>query len=282
MIDKYQRLDCKVIISLINRSKPVMVSALAALLVFANVQISQAATSTNVDKFFAAVKSAKPIDIEAARKKYIAPNTSADIYAQMVVKHFTGTEYLKTLDKVGNVSPSAHDLPGKLTKSKDGSFKLDSTFNTIDGTYKDFVLNKSKKISSFKVKTTNNTFVSIKDNMQLLTINYNNGGTEFKTGIHWKLPTGYSFVQLDFVNNFGGFKSWSYARGYIRDASGVNHNTVTGPLGCTNTGGKTVIEATTSTVAAIVKNTSSTVIIPMYASCSGDNYGEISVPFLVQ
>jgi hypothetical protein len=259
-----------------------MVSGLSVLLVFANVQISQAATSTNVDKFFAAVKSAKPLDIEAARKKYIVPNSSADIYAQMIVKHFTGTEYLKTLDNVGNVSPSAHDLPGKITKSKDGSFKLDSTFNTIDGTYKDFVLNKSNKISSFKVKTTNDKFVSTKDNLQKISLNYNNAGTEFKTGIHWKLPTGYSFVQLDFVNNFGGFKSWTYARGYIRDASGVNHNTVTGPLGCTNSGGKTVIEATTSSVAAIVKNTTSTIVIPMYASCTGDNYGEISVPFLVQ
>ena len=268
--------------SLLIKSRSIAVSALSVLLVISNVQVTQAATSTNVDKFFAAVKSAKPVDIEAARKKYIALGTSADIYAQMIVKHFTGTEYLKTLDKVGNVSPSAHDAPGKITKSKDGSFKLDSTFNTIDGTYKDFVLNKSKKISSFKVKTTNNTFVSIKDNLQLLSINYNNGGTEFKTGIHWKLPTGYSFVQLDFVNNFGGFKSWSYARGYIRDASGVNHNGVTGPLGCTNTGGKTVIEISTSSVAAIVKNTTSTVIIPMYASCTGDNYGEISVPFLVQ
>jgi hypothetical protein len=275
-------LDSKVKKSLLIKSKSIAVTALSVLLVISNVQVAQAATSTNVDKFFAAVKSAKPVDIEAARKKYIVPNSSADIYAQMIVKHFTGTEYLKTLDKVGNVSPSAHDAPGKITKSKDGSFKLDSTFNTIDGTYKDFVLNKSKKISSFKVKTTNNKFVSIKDNMQLLTINYNNGGTEFKTGIHWKLPTGYSFVQLDFVNNFGGFKSWSYARGYIRDASGVNHNGVTGPLGCTNTGGKTVIEISTSSVAAIVKNTTSTVIIPMYASCTGDNYGEISVPFLVQ
>jgi hypothetical protein len=281
-MNKPQYLDSGVKMSFINRSKSVAVLVLSVFLLVSNVQISQAATSTNVDKFFAAVKSAKPIDIEAARKKYIVPNSSADIYAQMIVKHFSGTEYLKTLDKFGNVSPSAHDLPGKITKSKDGSFKLDSTFNTIDGTYKDFVLNKSKKISSFKVKTTNNKFVSIKDNMQLLTINYNNAGTEFKTGIHWKLPTGYSFVQLDFINNFGGLKSWSYARGYIRDASGVNHNTVTGPLGCTNSGGKTVIEATTSTVAAIVKNTTSTVIIPMYASCTGDNYGEISVPFLVQ
>ena len=268
--------------SLVTRSKSIVISVLSLLLVVANVQVAQAATSTNVDKFFAAVKSAKPLDIEAARKKYIAPNSSADIYAQMIVKHFTGTEYLKTLDKVGNVSPSAHDLPGKITKSKDGSFKLDSTFNTIDGTYKDFVLNKSKKISSFKIKTTNDKFVSIKDNLQLLTINYNNGGTEFKTGIHWKLPTGYSFVQVDFINNFGGFKSWSYARGYIRDASGVNHDAVTGPLGCTNSGGKTVIEATTSSVAAIVKNTTSTFVIPMFASCTGVNPGEISVPFLVQ
>jgi hypothetical protein len=275
-------LDSKVKKSLLIKCKSIAVSALSVLLVISNVQVAQAATSTNVDKFFAAVKSAKPVAIEAARKKYMVPNSSADIYAQMIVKHFTGTEYLKTLDKVGNVSPSAHDLPGKITKGKDGSFKLDSTFNTIDGTYKDFVLNKSKKISSFKVKTTNNTFVSIKNNIQMLTMNYNNAGTEFKTGIHWKLPTGYSFVQLDFINNFGGFKSWSYARGYIRDASGVNHNTVTGPLGCTNTGGKTVIEATTSSVAVIVKNTTSTVIIPMYASCTGDNYGEISVPFLVQ
>jgi hypothetical protein len=112
--------------SLLNVSKSIVVSALSVLLVISNVQVTQAATSTNVDKFFAAVKSAKPVDIEAARKKYMVPNSSADIYAQMIVKHFTGTEYLKTLDKVGNVSPSAHDAPGKITKSKDGSFKLDS------------------------------------------------------------------------------------------------------------------------------------------------------------
>jgi hypothetical protein len=262
--------------------KSTFVLAISLLLLGANVQASQAATTSNVDKFFAAIKSAKPLEIESARKKFIVPNSSADIYAQMIVKHFKGTEYLKTLDKFGNVSPTAHDAPGKITKKKDGSFVLDSTFDTIDGTYKDFVLNKSKKISSFKIKTTNNKFVSIRSNLQFLSLNYNNGGTEFKTGIHWKLPTGYSFVQLDFNNNFGGFKSWSYARGYIRDASGVNHNTVTGPLGCTNSGGKTVIEATTSSVAAIVKNTTSTLIIPMYASCTGDNYGEISVPFFVQ
>ena len=42
------------------------------------------------------------------------------------------------------------------------------------------------------------------------------------------------------------------------------------------------IEATTSSVAAIVKNTTSTIVLPMFASCTGDNYGEISVPFLVQ
>jgi hypothetical protein len=115
-----------------------------------------------------------------------------------------------------------------------------------------------------------------------LTINYNESGTEIKSGIHWKLPTNYSFIQVNFNNNFGGFKSWSYAKGYIRDASGVNHNVVTGPLGCTNTGGKTVIEATTSSVTTIVKNTTSTFVIPFFMSCTGSNPNEIKVPFIVQ
>jgi hypothetical protein len=265
-----------------HKYRSLLALPVAALLVIVNSQISLATTSTNVDKYFAALRSAQPLKIEDARKKYIVPNSSADIFTKMIINHFKGTEYLKTLDKFGNVSPSAHDAPGKVSKSKNGIFTIDSTFNTIDGSYKDFVLNKSKKISSFKIKTGSSNYVTIKDNIQLLTINYNEGGTEIKSGIHWKLPTGHSFVQVDFNNNFGGFKSWSYARGYIRDASGVNHNVVTGPLGCTNTGGKTVIESTTSTNAAIVKNTTSTLIVPMFLSCTGENSNEIKVPFTVQ
>lgn len=259
-----------------------LVLPVATLLVAAHYQVSVAATSTNVDKYFAALKSAQPLKIEDARKKYVVPNSSADIFTKMVINHFKGTEYLKTLDTFGNVSPTAHDAPGKVSKSKNGTFTIDSSFNAIDGSYKDFVINKSKKISSFKIKTTSPNYVTIKNNIQLLSINFNEGGTEIKSGIHWKLPTGYSFVQVDFYNNFGGFKSWSYARGYIRDASGVNHNVLTGPLGCTNSGGKTVIEATTSTVAADVKNTTSTLIVPMYLSCTGENANEIKVPFSVQ
>jgi hypothetical protein len=196
-----------------NKLRLFVALPVAALLVIANFQISLASTSTNVDKYFAALRSAQPLKIEDARKKYIAPNSSADIFTKMIINHFKGTEYLKTLDKFGNVSPSAHDAPGKVSKSKNGVFTIDSSFNTIDGSYKDFVLNKSQKISSFKIKTASSNYVSVKDNIQLLTINYNEGGIEIKSGIHWRLPTGYSFVQVDFSNIFGGFKSWSYARG---------------------------------------------------------------------
>jgi hypothetical protein len=266
----------------INKIKSAFILTLLGLLVATNTQISVASTSTNIDKYFAAIKSAQPLKIEVARKKYVVPNSSADLFTKMIINHFKGTEYLKTLDKFGNVSPSAHDAPGKVSKSKKGVFTLDSTFDTIDGNYKDFVLSKSKKISSFSVKTTSKNFVSIRDNINLLSISFNEGGTEIKSGIHWKLPTGYSFVQVDFTNSFGGFKSWSYARGYIRDASGVNHDVATGPLGCTNSGGQTVIEATTSSVATIVKNTTSTLIVPFFLSCTGDNLNEIKVPFTVQ
>jgi hypothetical protein len=245
--------------------------------------LSPAAASTSgPEAFLSAVKSAQPVKIDAARKKFIAPNSSADLFAILIVKHFTGTEYLKTLDKFGNVSPTAHDAPGKLKKNKDGSFTLDSTFNIIDGNYKDFVFNKSKKITSFKFQSTGTKFVSTRDNLQRLIINYVDDGNEIKSGIHWKLPSGFSFVQVDYENKFGGLKSWSYARGYIRDASGVNHNAVTAPIGCTNSGGKTVIEGTTSTTAAIVKNTTSTFVIPFFKSCTGENANEIKVPFLVQ
>jgi len=89
--------------------KSLIASVFSLVLVVTQTQVSQANTTSNVDKFFAAVKSAKPLDIDAARKKYIVANSSADIYAQMIVKHFLGTEYLKTLDQYGNVSPTAHD-----------------------------------------------------------------------------------------------------------------------------------------------------------------------------
>ena len=258
------------------------ISLLVAIMMALNSQIAIAAPSTTIDKYFAAIKSAQPLKIEAARKKYVVPNSSADIFTKMIINHFNGTEYLKILDIYGNISPTAHDAPGKVSKSKDGIIILDSSFDTIDGFYKDFVMSKSKKISSFKVKTINDQFISIKDNIQYLVINYNESGTEIKGGIHWKLPTNYSFIQVDFNNNFGGFKSWSFAKGYIRDASGVDHTVVTGPLGCTSTGGKTVIEATTSSVATIAKNTTSSFVIPFFMSCTGSNPNEIRVPFNVE
>lgn len=243
---------------------------------------SSATTNSYADKFLEALKSAQPVKIEAARNKFVTPNSSADLFALLVINHFKTTEYMKTLDKYGNVSPTAHDLPGKLKKSKSGVFTLDSTFNTIDGSYKNFKYSKSGRISSFDFKLSNSSFKSIRGNIQNLTINYFNAGTEINSGIHWKLPNDTSFVQVNYVNKFGGLKSWSFARGYIRDASGVNHDVVTGPIGCTTTGGTAVIEGTTSSDAAIVKGTTSVFVIPFYLDCQGLNSSPINVPFTVQ
>ena len=241
-----------------------------------------AATNTNPDKFMAAIKTAQPVKIESARKKYIASNSSADLFAKIVINHFKTTEYMKTLDKFGNISPTAPDLPGKLIKSKSGTFSLDSTFNILDGSYRNFKFNKSGKITSFEFKTSGSSFKSIKGNLQNLKSDFFNAGTEIKSGIHWKLPNNYSFVQLNYENKFGGLKSWSYARGYIRDASGVNHDVVTGPIGCTNTGGSAVIEGTTSSEASIVKNTTSVFVVPFFTDCQGTTSSPINVPFTVQ
>jgi hypothetical protein len=262
-------------------TKNVVIWSIVVVTAFAPIQVS-ASTNQNIDKFMEALKSAQPLKIEAARKKYVASNSSADLFSKIIVNHFNATEYLKTLDKYGNVSPSAHDAPGLLKKSKSGNYYLDSTFDTIDGNYRKFKFNKSGKITSFEFKNNSSSYKSIQGSLQNLTINYFDSGTEIKSGIHWKLPNNYSFVQVNYSNKFGGFKSWSYARGYIRDASGVNHDVKTGPLGCTNSGGNAVIEGTTSTEAAIVKGTTSVFVIPMYSDCSGSSSNPINVPFLVQ
>jgi len=53
---------------LVNRLKSVGDLALSAFLVIANLQIFQATPPSKVDKFFAAVKSDKPVDIESPQK----------------------------------------------------------------------------------------------------------------------------------------------------------------------------------------------------------------------
>lgn len=255
---------------------------LVLMFIFTSGTTSVAQSNSNPDKFLAAIKSAQPAKIDVARKKYVVANSSADLFALVIINHFKTTEYMKTLDTYGNVSPSAPDLPGKLRKTKSGVYTLDSTFNTIDGSYKNFKFNKNGKITSFEFKVANSNYKSISGQIQKLNINFFDSGIQINSGLHWKLPNEFSFVQLNYENKFGGLKSWSYAKGYIRDASGVNHDVVSGPLGCTNSGGSAVIEGTTNSIAAIVENTTSVFVVPFYLDCRGANSYQINVPFTVQ
>ena len=85
-----------------NNSKKFFSLCLASVLLLVPFQ-ANAATNQNVDKFMQALKTAQPLKIESARKKYVAANSSADLFAKIVVNHFNATEYLKTLDKYGAV-----------------------------------------------------------------------------------------------------------------------------------------------------------------------------------
>jgi hypothetical protein len=66
-----------------KRYRSFLALPVAALLVIANSQISLATTSANVDKYFAALRSAQPLKIEDARKKYIVPNSQAHMMLQV-------------------------------------------------------------------------------------------------------------------------------------------------------------------------------------------------------
>lgn len=226
--------------------------------------------------------SAKPEVIFQARKNHVVPNSSADIFAEMVEKHFSGTQYLKTQDQHGNTSPTAPDLPGKLKLNKTRTvYELDSTFDRIDAKYQDFKFNKKGKITSFSVGVAGKKPISIKNDISRVTSNFKDSGVTILSGIHWNVQKTSNFIQLNFRNEFAGPRSWSYAKGWVRDADGINHSVTTGPLGCTQSGGGTVIEAQTVSGAKIIKGTTNVLIVPMFKDCFGNSYDPVYVSFLV-
>ena len=262
---------------------------IAACFAYFNLTIVQAnaATDSNlrassIEALMKSFASAKPELISQARKKFVAPNSSADIFAEMVENHFRGTQYLKTQDNYGNTSPTALDLPGKLKlTNKKSLFQLDSTFDRIDGKYTDFKLNNKGKITTFSLGISGQKPSSIKNDISRVSSNYKDSGVTISSGIHWNIQNSSSFVQLNFKNDFAGPRSWSYAKGWVRDADGVNHPVITGPLGCTQSGGSTVIEASTNSVTKIVKGTTNVLVVPMFRDCLGRSYDPVYVTFLV-
>ena len=67
------------------------ITPLVVIMMALNSQTAVAAPSSNIDKYFAAIKSAQPLKIEDARKKYVVPNSSADVFTKMIINHFNGT-----------------------------------------------------------------------------------------------------------------------------------------------------------------------------------------------
>ena len=89
-----------------------------------------------VKSLFSDLASSQPSAINKA-KKYVAKDSAADKYVDLIEKHFLTSEYFKVRDKYGNVSKLISDPKGtsKISKSV---VNFDSYFDVFDGKYSKF------------------------------------------------------------------------------------------------------------------------------------------------
>ena len=253
-----------------NLRKP-FIALLSLVFVLAALSPANAATlSTSQERtvkaLFKALASSQPATIQRAINRHVASGSSAALYSELVKNHFTSSEYLKSIDKFGNVSPTMQDPKGRYTY-KNGRVTLNSYFDFADGIYLDFKFNKSGKITSWsKRDVKRGKKVSSINSVYPLTVDYFNAGTRINSGIMATNANGQAFVQLKFAREFGGLISWTL-RGNYRSPDGVVHTIETTPIGCVDSGGTVYLEGLTRTSPVIAKNTAAVLVAPIETEC---------------
>jgi len=236
--------------------------------------------NATVKSLFADLASSQPTIINKA-KKYVAKDSAADKYVDLIEKHFLTSEYFKVRDKYGNVSKLISDPKGssKLSKSV---VNFDSYFDVFDRKYSKFTFNKSGKITGWTQTTSEGKSAKLAGNIYSAIINYDNDGLKVNTGYLWKRPNGSVFIQLKVSNVSASLTSWSYAGGRYVAADNTFHSVETRPFGCLTEKGVVYLEALTSTEPVLAPNTDSVLVAPFYKSCDGENSKQLFLRFTLQ
>lgn len=235
---------------------------------------------TTVKSLFSDLASSQPTTINKA-KKYVAKNSAADKYVDLIEKHFLTSEYFKVRDKYGNVSKLISDPKGSSKLSKN-VITFDSYFDVFDGKYSKFTFNKSGKITGWTQTTSEGKSAKLAGNIYSAIINYDNDGLKVNTGYLWKRPNGSVFIQLKVSNVSASLTSWSYAGGRYVAADNTFHSIETRPFGCLTEKGVVYLEALTSTEPVLAPNTDSVLVAPFYKGCDGEISKQLYLRFTLQ
>lgn len=220
----------------------------------------------NVKALFKALASSQPATIQRAITRNVAAGSSAALYSELIKNHFTSSEYLKSIDKFGNISPTMQDPKGKYSY-KNGTVIFNSYFDFADGTYSNFKFNKSGKITSWSKRDTKlGKKVRSVDSVYPLSVDYFNAGTRINSGIMATNSSGQAFIQLKFQREFGGLISWSLRSNY-RSPDGIVHIVETSPEGCVASGGTVYLEGLTRTSPVIAKKTVAVFVAAIETEC---------------
>lgn len=233
-----------------------------------------------IKSLFTELASSQPARINKA-KKYVARDSSADKYVDLIEKHFLTSEFFKVRDKYGNVSKLISDPKGS-SKFNKNVINFDSYFDVFDGKYSKFTFNKSGKITGWTHTTTDGKSAKISGNIYSSVIKYENDGLKVDTGYLWKRPNGSVFIQMKVTNVSAGLTSWSYAGGRYVAADNKFHSVETRPMGCLTEKGIVYLEALTSTEPVLAPNTDSVLVAPFYKSCDGENPKQLFLRFTLQ
>lgn len=242
-------------------------------------KLSSKQTAT-VKSLFSDLASSQPTRINKA-KKYVAKDSAAEKYVDLIEKHFLASEFFKVRDKYGNVSKLISDPKGTSKLSKN-VVNFDSYFDVFDGKYSKFTFNKSGKITSWTHTSSDGKSAAIAGNIYSAVINYENDGLTVNTGYLWKRPNGSVFIQMKVTNVSAGLTSWSYAGGRYVAADNKFHSVETRPMGCLTEKGIVYLEALTSTEPVLAPNTDSVLVAPFYKSCDGENPKQLFLRFTLQ
>lgn len=258
---------------------PILLSQVSSPSFSADSKLSAKQNAT-VKSLFADLASSQPTIINKA-KKYVAKDSAAEKYVDLIEKHFLTSEYFKVRDKYGNVSKLISDPKGSSKLSKN-VVNFDSYFDVFDGKYSKFTFNKSGKITGWTHTTSDGKSAKITGNIYGAIINYDNDGLKVNTGYLWKRPNGSVFIQMKVTNVSASLTSWSYAGGRYVAADNTFHSVETRPFGCLTEKGVVYLEALTSTEPVLAPNTDSVLVAPFYKGCDGENSKQLFLRFTLQ
>lgn len=249
---------------------------MTVLLVFSFPSISLASETSytknqqkTITELFKALASSNTDKIAVAQKKYVASNSSAYYFVDMVRNHHSTVRYFKSINAYGLPSGTTPtpETSGKYKFSKN-MVDFNSVVNEFDGIVTNIKFDKNGKISSWTMADrSKNNSIKLSDRVTVISSKFEGSGFKVDMGYLFKQTDGKGFLQLQIKNISPALKSWSYAGGQYGGPDAKYLSATSNPTGCLYPGQTAFIEAQINGYPLVAKNTDAVFDAPTFNGC---------------